>query len=394
MYLYTTQHSFSRDFSLLKSLNYKSSFFIQISSNLPRNMSDERTFFTPTYNPNTTGVSGLLAEAKASEVSYKDRCKIHLLTTPKVRWTPRKIGRYVKRHSRTIQRILEQPETPTKTRRGVASLRLTPQALGRVVTFIQSSRENRLKDYPEIIYETGIVCDPRTLRRALHLVGIYRALAVLKPFLTVTTKTYRVAFCIFVSEWDILDWCRLIAYDEAAMHRGGNRRFYVTRFPWEKWFDDCLSPKFKDVPKIMIGGAIAVDVKGPLIIFDKEKGMTNAKGNVDSKVYVDHVVPRLAEFYAEVRILLQQREGGFTITELSRPEYQPLLLQDNATCHTAAISVAALRATEIQEVPRFPPNSPDLNPIEGVWNIIKKRIYERKPRPTKGRTVRLTLVSL
>jgi hypothetical protein len=34
----------------------------------------------------------------------------------------------------------------------------------------------------------------------------------------------------------------------------------------------------------MIGGAIAVDVKGPLIIFEKYKGMTNAKGNVDSNL--------------------------------------------------------------------------------------------------------------
>jgi transposase len=67
---------------------------------------------------------------------------------------------------------------------------------------------------------------------------------------------------------------------------------------------------------------------------------------------------------------------------VSRPKYQPLLLQNNATCHIAAISMAALRAANIQEVPRFPSNSPDLNPIKGVWNIIKKRIYKRKPRPT------------
>jgi transposase len=66
---------------------------------------------------------------------------------------------------------------------------------------------------------------------------------------------------------------------------------------------------------------------------------------------------------------------------VSRPKYQPLLLQDNAIYHTAAISIAALRAANIQEVPRFPPNSPDLNLIKGMWNIIKKRIYERKPRP-------------
>jgi hypothetical protein len=96
----------------------------------------------------------------------------------------------------------------------------------------------------------------------------------------------------------------LIAYNEAAMHCEGNRRFYITRFPWEKWFNDCLSPKFKDVPKIIINGAIAVDLKGPLIIFNKEKGIINAKGNVDSKVYVDHVVSRLVEFYFKVRNVL------------------------------------------------------------------------------------------
>jgi hypothetical protein len=66
------------------------------------------------------------------------------------------------------------------------------------------------------------------------------------------------------------------------MHRGGNRKFWVTRFPFEKYKDDCLAPKFANIPKVMIVGVIAVDMKGPLIIFKKDKGMTNAKGNVDS----------------------------------------------------------------------------------------------------------------
>jgi len=49
------------------------------------------------------------------------------------------------------------------------------------------------------------------------------------------------------------------------------------------------------------------------------------------------------------------------------PDNQPLLLQDNATVHTAAISQAALAKAGIRMVPNFPPSSPDLNPIEGVW---------------------------
>ena len=88
----------------------------------------------------------------------------------------------------------------------------------------------------------------------------------------------------------------------------------MTRFPSEKYEDDRLAPKFANIPKIMIGEAIAVDMKGSLVIFEKDKGMTNANGNVDSNSYIDHVLPRLVEFYDEVRAHLSKREGGFGVT--------------------------------------------------------------------------------
>jgi hypothetical protein len=125
---------------------------------------------------------------------------MHVLASPEVGWTPRHIGRYLKGHPRTVRRILEQPETPTKSRRGVATAILTPDVLSNVVAYITSCRENRLKDLPTIVHETGIICDPHTLRKALHKLGIHRALATGKPFLTVNTKTARMAFYSFVSE--------------------------------------------------------------------------------------------------------------------------------------------------------------------------------------------------
>jgi hypothetical protein len=350
-------------------------------------MSDERTWFTPTSDPNPTGVSGLIAYGKASEVTYKDRCKMHALAGEGVFMTPRSIGRIMNRHPRTVERILLQPETPTKGNRGRGRTILTPEVLADIIAYIRSDRENRLKDYEEIIHDTGIICQPQTLRRALKRVGMNRAVAVPKPFLTVESKAKRLAFCRFTSEWDILDWLRVIFYDEAAVNRGGDQRFFVTRFPAEKFQDDCLAPKFSKIPKVMIGGAISLELKGPLIVFDRE--MTNAKDNVNAACYVNHVVPELAQFYSEQRQEIQARMG---VEGSTHPDNQPLLLQDNATIHTAAISQTALAEAGIRTVPNFPPSSPDLNPIEGVWGLLKRRINSRRPRPTTAEAVKQAVI--
>ena len=102
---------------------------------------------------------------------------------------------------------------------------LSPEVLADVIAYIQSSYENRLKDYGEIIHDTGIICKPATLRRALRRVGMTRAVTIRKPFLTLDIKGKWMAFCRFVSEWDILDWCRVIFYGEAAINQGGETRF-------------------------------------------------------------------------------------------------------------------------------------------------------------------------
>jgi Fungal protein kinase len=130
------------------------------------------------------------------------------------------------------------------------------------------------------------------LHRALRQAGMNHAVAIPKPFLTLDAKGKRLTFCRFISEWDILDWCRVIFYDEAAINRGGETRFFVTRFPGEKYLDNCLALKFLKTSKIIIGGAISLKLKGPLVTF--EKGITNANDNVDGKCYANYVVPELA----------------------------------------------------------------------------------------------------
>jgi hypothetical protein len=51
---------------------------------------------------------------------------------------------------------------------------------------------------------------------------------------------------------------------------------------------------------------------------------------------------------------------------------------DNAPTHTAYVVRDALRDMEI-EIMEWPPHSPDLNPIENLWALLKAEIYKIRP---------------
>ena len=53
-------------------------------------------------------------------------------------------------------------------------------------------------------------------------------------------------------------------------------------------------------------------------------------------------------------------------------------MQDNAPCHKAHSTIEALREVGIVPI-RWPPYSPDLNPIESLWNILKNHIQVNSP---------------
>jgi len=65
----------------------------------------------------------------------------------------------------------------------------------------------------------------------------------------------------------------------------------------------------------------------------------------------------------------------------------PIFQQDGAKIHTARDTMAWFGENNILvQVMEWPPNSPNLNPIEHVWNRVNEKLHQRFPNinRTKG----------
>jgi hypothetical protein len=61
----------------------------------------------------------------------------------------------------------------------------------------------------------------------------------------------------------------------------------------------------------------------------------------------------------------------------------PSLLHDNARIHVSRETLAFLQREGLSVVPNWPPNSPDLNPIELVWSWMSGEVKKMRPKNTQ-----------
>lgn len=104
----------------------------------------------------------------------------------------------------------------------------------------------------------------------------------------------------------------------------------------------------------MFWGSFYGDQKGPCLFWEKEWGTIN------SERYTDRIVPLI--------------DGMVTLAR--RSDQHIIVIQDGAPSHRNLLTIEELHERDIYPIDR-PPYSPDLNPIEQLWDWMKDWIGER-----------------
>ena len=66
-------------------------------------------------------------------------------------------------------------------------------------------------------------------------------------------------------------------------------------------------------------------------------------------------------------------------------------MQDGAPCHGSKIVSEFLKKKKIKTID-WPGNSPDLNPIENVWSLLKNKVADRQPTSAQEMETAIQLV--
>ena len=144
-------------------------------------------------------------------------------------------------------------------------------------------------------------------------------------------------------------------------------RKYVWRYPEEEYKEDCCGatviPGFE---KVKIWGAIWCGKLSKLIIFEE----TGSQGKMNAEMYLSLIMDgEMFDFWLE-----GMEDRGYL-----------LMMEDGAPYHQG---VATVRRKELEQVGwigwgpgTWPSSSPDLNPIENLWHVLKSNMRKRKHLP-------------
>jgi len=258
--------------------------------------------------------------------------------------------------SETLQKICSERYIPPSGRPS----KLSSTAQHFILRGIRTGKAANAAEATQLV--NSIIPSPvssQTVRRVLRNHSFKSAVKKKKPLLSAVHRKKRLSFALKHQNWTVEDWKRVLWSDETKINRiGSDGRQWV----WKEVGDGLIEREVQGTVKygggnIMVWGCMGWNGVGHL---------AEIEGRMDANQYVNIL---------EENLLSSMEESGITDNEV-------IFQQDNDPKHTSRIAKNWMENHNITCLD-WPPQSPDLNPIEHLWNHIKKEL-NKYPTQAKG----------